>query len=355
MIKKIENQLKGEKNFVLYRLPGEKKVKGILSDLDSIVSISKFSDLLPTCEGFLFAPYNFNLHPSFLICPKMVFDVDIPSDFFNRILSSHNHLSNSSPNKDYQSAFLACHRKLSEKEEINKLVLARSKRISTNEKNPIEIFLNACTAYPDAMVYWLNTSLTGTWMGATPELFLSGNCQSMKTVALAGSQSFVVKDRNDLCMWDEKNREEQNLVEEYLKNKISSFGNLIKTDGPFSSQAGHIAHLKSELSFSIDKNALFDFISSTHPTPAICGLPQSAAKEFLMQQESFDRLYFSGLLGWLAPENDSNLFVNLRCLKWDSDDSVTLFAGSGLLATSELNSEWMETESKMETLKRLFD
>jgi isochorismate synthase len=71
--------------------------------------------------------------------------------------------------------------------------------------------------------------------------------------------------------------------------------------------------------------------------------------------ESFDRLYFSGLLGWLDPQNSSDLFVNLRCMNWLSNHSATLFAGSGLLPSSNLLSEWMETESKMETLKRLFD
>jgi len=35
------------------------------------------------------------------------------------------------------------------------------------------------------------------------------------------------------------------------------------------------------------------------------------------------------------------------------DEQLTLYAGGGLLASSELNDEWLETEKKLQTIKRL--
>ena len=35
------------------------------------------------------------------------------------------------------------------------------------------------------------------------------------------------------------------------------------------------------------------------------------------------------------------------------NDSLTLYAGGGLLPSSDLKDEWLETEKKMQTLKRL--
>ena len=49
------------------------------------------------------------------------------------------------------------------------------------------------------------------------------------------------------------------------------------------------------------------------------------------------------------------LFVNLRCLTLYPEQSLArLHAGGGLLAASQLQSEWTETNIKMQTLRRLF-
>lgn len=352
MIKNFEIQLKDNNNFVLFRLPNEKRIKVLISKPESAIVSRTFADFNATDKGFLFAPYNLKKHPSILLQPDIMEELELPMDSVENISIK---VDSTQPDDNYSNAFSAALQHLQENKEIEKLVLARSKSISTNGKKPLDIFIQACLLYPNAMVYWFCSDITGSWLGATPELFISGSCNRLKTVALAGSQSFLIKDKFDLSMWDEKNKKEQKLVEEFLINSINSKGKLLDSAGPFSFQAGHIAHLKSELFFAIEKDKLMDFIAYTHPTPAICGLPQSSAKEFLENHESFDRLYFSGLLGWLDSQNSSNLFVNLRCMNWLSNHSATLFAGSGLLTSSNLLSEWMETESKMQTLKQLFE
>ncbi|MBO5829291.1 MAG: chorismate-binding protein [Paludibacteraceae bacterium] len=352
MVKNFEILLKDNNNFALFRLPNEKRIKVLISKPESVIVSQTFADFNATDKGFLFAPYNLKKHSSILLQPDIMEEFDLPTDRTENLSIK---VDSTQPDATYSNAFSAALNQLHENKKIEKLVLARSKSISTNGKKPLDIFIQACLHYPNAMVYWFCSDITGSWLGATPEVFISGSCDRLKTVALAGSKSFQIKDKSDLSMWDEKNKKEQKLVEEFLINCIKSKGRLLDAVGPFSFQAGHIAHLKSELLFAIEKDELMNFIAYAHPTPAICGLPQSSAKEFLEIHESFDRLYFSGLLGWLDPQNSSNLFVNLRCMNWLSNHSATLFAGSGLLPSSNLLSEWMETESKMETLKRLFD
>jgi hypothetical protein len=36
-----------------------------------------------------------------------------------------------------------------------------------------------------------------------------------------------------------------------------------------------------------------------HPTAAVCGLPKEAAKAFILENEEYDREYYSGFLGEL--------------------------------------------------------
>ena len=68
---------------------------------------------------------------------------------------------------------------------------------------------------------------------------------------------------------------------------------------------------------------------------------------------------YSGFAGTLDPDGDTNLFVTLRCMKIDGQDNTqsdqyTLYAGGGLLKDSTCQSEWEETEAKMNTMRQTF-
>ena len=73
---------------------------------------------------------------------------------------------------------------------------------------------------------------------------------------------------------------------------------------------------------------------------------------FIMENEGYDRSYYSGFLGWTDGNGKTHLFVNIRCVRL-ADSEAQFFAGGGILASSDLISEWNETEEKMTTMKRL--
>jgi isochorismate synthase len=90
-------------------------------------------------------------------------------------------------------------------------------------------------------------------------------------------------------------------------------------------------------------------LQALHPTPAVSGLPKEEAFRFIEENEGYDRLYYSGFLGMLDAERETGIYVNLRCMHI-AHDSLTLFAGGGLLASSSLEDEWEETEYKLKTM-----
>ena len=102
-----------------------------------------------------------------------------------------------------------------------------------------------------------------------------------------------------------------------------------------------------------------NLLNALHPTPAVCGMPKTATRNFIMHNESAPRDYYSGFAGTLNPDGDTNLFVTLRCMKIAQQhnaepDEYTLYAGGGLLKDSTCQSEWEETESKMNTMRQTF-
>jgi len=93
-------------------------------------------------------------------------------------------------------------------------------------------------------------------------------------------------------------------------------------------------------------------IKSIHPTPAVCGFPLQAAKSFIANNEGMDRGFYAGFLGPIYPNGKFSFWVNLRCAKL-LNRRITFYAGAGILVDSDPESEFLETERKMDTLRTL--
>ena len=94
-----------------------------------------------------------------------------------------------------------------------------------------------------------------------------------------------------------------------------------------------------------------DFVSSLHPTPAVCGLPMKAAKDFIIKNEGYNREFYTGFLGALNFENEkTELFVNLRCMQYVENKKLALYVGGGITKDSNATLEWDETENKTKTM-----
>lgn len=132
----------------------------------------------------------------------------------------------------------------------DKLVLSRSKTIRKDPSfSPGKAFFAAVERYIRSYVYLCHTPETGTWMGGTPEILLSGEKGDWQTVALAGTQS--LRDGKLPKSWDHKNWREQQLVASYIRRQLSTLGITPEEKGPYSARAGEVSHLKSDFFFSL--------------------------------------------------------------------------------------------------------
>jgi isochorismate synthase len=52
------------------------------------------------------------------------------------------------------------------------------------------------------------------------------------------------------------------------------------------------------------KSTLKTLIRALHPTPAVCGLPRGYAKKFILENEQYDRSFYTGFLGELNIKSD---------------------------------------------------
>ncbi len=81
----------------------------------------------------------------------------------------------------------------------------------------------------------------------------------------------------------------------------------------------------------------------------MAGLPLAEALAAIARLESFDRGLYAGPVGWVDARGDGDWAVALRCASLDGS-RARLAAGAGIVADSEPDDEWGETEAKLEPM-----
>lgn len=335
------------RNFAFYRMPFQKyytEIEQLIGEPEELLNLSG----LNSRSGFVFAPFA----PS-SDCPVLLLNIDkkeereIEETDWSKIKAARQSIC--AERKRYTDDFQVFHDKLLDGV-FGKIVLARKSELSIEGQLPVrELFLRACALYPSMFIALVSTAKSGVWLMATPEILLKGDKGRWETIALAGTM------KKGSTEWSEKNLREQQLVADYIGKCLDGFSDNIETVGPYTSEAGHLVHLRTDFFFEVkNRNELGSLLDSLHPTPAVCGLPKSESRSFIIDNENCPRRYYSGFAGILNPDSETNLYVSLRCMNIN-EGQCFLYAGGGLLAESSENQEWEETESKMQTMLRLFE
>lgn len=357
----LEHLIDNNISFAIYRLPNDDKLTLILQDSEHLTTFDDISKL-ELQEGFVISPFNVcKTSPIVLIKPEhMVEGKDKIAAFIESYKINHNEQKNQQITdfdegintfEAYNEKFDSFLNEIKE-EKFSKLVFSRTKDILLNENfSCSKLFQKACEAYPENYVYLSYTPLTNIWIGASPEIILQHKDNQWSTVALAGTREF--ENESEYVQWDAKNQLEQYIVIEYMQNQLNSIGIESNAESIETVKSGNVAHLKSIFKFQLKDNShIGKLLKHLHPTPAVCGFPKEEAFQFILTHENYNRSYYSGFIGFISPNKPFNLFVNLRCMEIRGN-KARLYAGGGLLENSNVESEWLETEAKIQTMSSL--
>lgn len=328
-------------SFVLYRFPHQKEYIRINGKSTILQHYSE----LGNSEGFAVAPFAISDGcPLVLIVPE---ETTVSKVEFTNAgdYNLPNAASGTTANSDtYFKDFHLFHGQLCNGT-FSKIVLARAATVENSQ--PAErLFMHACNLYPRLFIALVHTPQTGTWLTATPEILLENDGHNCHTMALAGTMKVGEIE------WSEKNIEEQRIVARYIAGCISQYTDAYHEEGPYAARAGQVMHLRSDFTFRLKDNDNFgSLIEQLHPTPAVCGLPKQETYDFIISNESLQREYYSGFMGPVNLDGETHLYVTLRCMRIENG-ACRLYAGGGLLKDSDAQSEWNETEIKMETMKK---
>lgn len=363
-------------SIAVWRLPNDSEKYILISEQHQ--TLKNDTPLEELSAGFIFAAFDKAKERIFLPADRFFTFVDntlktpeTPQEadaatWLQEALKNHAHLARQKPytpkgaagssTKDGYTALVAqCLHEI-EKGTFEKIVPSRSKPVPLPANfDIISAFHKLTQAYPNALVSFVSTPETGSWLGATPELLVNvENNNIFRTVALAGTKAYNNDTNLKTVAWTQKEIEEQALVERYI---ISCFKKIRLREydehGPKTVVAGNLIHLRSD--FTVDmRETNFPQLGTVmlallHPTSAVCGMPVEPALAFLRQHEGYDRAYYAGYLGPVNVKGNINIFVNLRCMQLLNDEAI-VYAGAGVTEDSVPEDEWAETEMKFNTV-----
>ena len=354
--------LKEQLPFVLYRKPNEIELTGVFQNNDEVHKIKDFTE-----KGFVFAPFN-------LKSDAILLKMDSIQKESNSIVDSvvAKEMGSKPLDAVEKSKYLKLIGNALDKindGEINKVVLSR--KIEVDYKDDYsETFKRLLKQYPKAFCYFWHHPKIGTWMGATPEILVKTNGSQFTTMSLAGTQNSAGSEKPQ---WSKKEINEQQLVTDYIVDALTEKVVSIRALERESIKAGMLWHLRTELKGTFSPNQFGNVLKALHPTPAVCGSPLQKAKEFILDNELYDRSFYTGFLGELnvkyelprnrnrrnqensayrSVTNTSELFVNLRCMQLHKN-KVSIYVGGGITSDSIPESEWHETSLKSNTMLRV--
>lgn len=244
-------------------------------------------------------------------------------------------------------------------QQIDKLVFSRKLSLVTDSHiNSQQLLDKLCEHYPGCtIIAYARNDLE--MIAATPERLLSLNQEHIHCDAIGGTL-----DINDQPSYAElmsrqsvsasKLLHEHAIIVDHIRRKLEPLCPKLELPiAPSLMKLQNLYHLQTRISGQItDSVSLFDLIEQLHPTPAISGQPQQPAMEWIQQNEAYDRGWYTGGFGWLDANKQGEISVLLRCALI-KNKQLELFAGAGLVADSNTDSEWQETELKMKTILEL--
>jgi isochorismate synthase len=345
ILAKAAQQLGQNLPFVLYKKPSSNTITGLFQQNDSLFEATDFTE-----KGFVFASFDGN--KTFLIPENQSerLSVVFPKKEIT-VIQKEDTVSNELAKKNFVN-LVAKGIQAIENNEFKKVVLSRKESIDLANFDLINAFENLVQLYPTTFVYCFYHPKVGTWLGATPEQLLKANDTEFQTIALAGTQKDTGSNE---VVWQKKEQEEQQFVTDYIVEKLKNVASEVVVSQPYSLKAGSIWHIKTDISGTLNSSSsLWEVALLLHPTPAVCGLPKDKAKAFILQNENYDRTFYTGFLGELNIGDQTDLFVNLRCMEI-KDAQAHLFMGCGITKDSVPEKEWEESCNKSATMKKILD
>lgn len=241
--------------------------------------------------------------------------------------------------------------------ELQKVVLARVCELRFEQRVDIDSALDFLRVrYAGCTIFLFEPIPHLAFYGATPELLVNVDGQQIETMALAGSIKRGANASEDDALArelldDPKNRYEHALVADAIRARLAPLTDSLNMPAePQILRLSNIQHLYTPIRGTLKQaSGVLPLVEALHPTPAMGGVPQTKAMDYIAAAEPVPRGWYAAPVGWLDQNLDGAFAVAIRSAI-SQNERVWLYAGAGIVADSEPQKEWDETALKFKPM-----
>jgi len=234
--------------------------------------------------------------------------------------------------------------------DVRKVVLARELVVEAGGPFDRRVVLDRLRrSHPSCFTY-----AAGGFVGASPELLIRRRGDEVASCPMAGTVRRGATPEEDEVLVaglrrSVKEAEEHRLLVDAVVSALAP----VCVEQPSAGEPDvvrfpTVSHLATRVSGLLRRPApsALALAGRLHPTPAVGGIPRSEALTAIAALEGFDRGLYAGPVGWVDANGDGEWAVALRGAQLDGS-RARLIAGAGIVAGSDPEAEWAETEAKL--------
>ncbi|MBM3714723.1 MAG: isochorismate synthase, partial [Actinobacteria bacterium] len=239
--------------------------------------------------------------------------------------------------------------------ELDKVVIARDIAGTIPAGSDLRRLVRSLLeGYPDCWIFAVDGLI-----GASPETLVTVSGGTVTARVLAGTTARGGDADTDaaaaLALTESaKDQEEHRFaVQSVLASLRPHTSALAAAEQPFTLKLPNVWHLATDVEGELSAHASsLDLVSVLHPTAAVAGTPTDRAMDVIRELEPFDRGRYAGAVGWIGASGDGEWAIALRCAQVDRaaptspTAPITAYAGAGIIADSDPESELLETRVK---------
>jgi anthranilate synthase component 1 len=197
-------------------------------------------------------------------------------------------------------------------------------------------------------------------VGASPEILVRLAGETMTVRPIAGTRPRGATPQEDAAiaqelLADPKERAEHVMLIDLGRNdvgRVAAPGSVRVTEQMVVERYSHVMHIVSNVEgrISAGHDAL-DVLKASFPAGTVTGAPKVRAMELIDELEPVRRGVYSGAVGYLGFNGDMDMAIAIRTAVVKAG-ALHVQAAAGIVADSDPQSEWQETQHKARALLR---
>ncbi len=230
------------------------------------------------------------------------------------------------------------------------------------EGDPFDIYRVLRALNPSPYMYYL--SLPGlTVLGTSPETLVTVEERRLRYRPLAGTRRRGRDDAADRRMENEllaseKERAEHIMLVDLGRNdlgRVAEVGSVQVTELLQVERYSHVMHLVSNIEARLRKDcSAMDALRSCFPAGTVTGAPKIRAMEIIAELERERRGVYAGAIGYLGFTGSLDTCIAIRTMVI-KDGAATMQAAAGIVADSNPEEEFLETQNKTAALRQALE